>query len=125
MMDRKPFTPKAYLKVDCPFSFKFLLFMAEAGLLDRIEVIRCDPHSVEFEGVKAKLAAATNQPATFPTVEVEPGRYQSDSDQLIEYYAQKDNVAPGDLPALAFYKQGIFPQLQQQHTQAETPKAPR
>ena len=118
-MDRKPFTPKAYLKVDCPFSFKYLLFMAEAGLLDRIELIRCDPENAGFEGVKAKLAAATNQPATFPTVEVEPGRYQSDSDQLIEYYAQKSNIALRDLPALKFYKDGIFPQLQELHTKAE------
>ena len=47
-MGRKPFIPKAYLKVDCPFSFKYLLFMAEAGLLDRIEVIRCDPKSAEI-----------------------------------------------------------------------------
>jgi len=118
-MDRKPFTPKAYLKVDCPFSFKYLLFMAEAGLLDRIEVIRCDPKSAGFERVKVKLAAATNEPATFPTVEVEPGRYQSDSDRLIEYYAQRNNVAPRDLPALKFYKQGIFPQLQEQHAKVE------
>ena len=118
-MDRKPFTPKAYLKVDCPYSFKYLLFMAEAGLLDRIEVIRCDPKNAAFERVKLKLAAATNEPATFPTVEIEPGRYQSDSDQLIEYYAQRNNVYPGDLPALMFYKQGIFPQSQEEHSRGE------
>jgi len=114
-MGRKPFIPKAYLKVDCPFSFKYLLFMAEAGLLDRIEVIRCDPKSARFERLKIQLATATNEPATFPTVEVEPGRYLSDSDQLIRYYARKNNVASTDLPALKFYKQGILPQLQEQH----------
>ena len=115
-MVQKPFMPKAYLKVDCPFSFKYLLFMAEAGLLDGVEVIRCDPKSARFERLKAKLAAATKlQPATFPTVEVEPGRYSSDSDQLIRYYARQNNVASTDLPALKFYKQGILPQLQEQH----------
>ena len=118
-MDRKPFTPKAYLKVDFPFSFKYLLFMAEAGLLDRIKVIWCDPESAGFEGVKVKLAAATNEPATFPTVEVEPGRYRTDSDHLIDYYARKNNVAPHDLPVLSFYKEGIFPQLQELHTKRE------
>ena len=118
-MDRKPFTPKAYLKEGCPFSFKYLLFMAEARLLDRIEVIRCNPESAEFEGIKAKLAAATNEPATFPTVEVEPGRYQSDSDQLIEYYARTNKVVLSDLPALSFYKEGIFPQLQELHAKGE------
>jgi len=118
-MDRKPFMPKAYLKEGCPFSFKYLLFMAEARLLDRIEVIRCSPESAEFEGIKAKLAAATNEPATFPTVEVEPGRYQSDSDQLIEYYARTNKVVLSDLPALSFYKEGIFPQLQELHAKGE------
>src|SRR4030095_15329384 len=114
-MDRKPFAPKAYLKIDCPFSFKYLLFMAEAGLLDRIEITRCDPKSAGFDGIKAKLAAATNEPATFPTVEVEPGRFMSDSNRLIEYFAQRNNVALSDLPALSFYKEGIFPQLQELH----------
>jgi len=118
-MGRKPFTPKAYLKEGCPFSFKYLLFMAEARLLDRIEVIRCSPESAEFEGIKAKLAAATNEPATFPTVEVEPGRYQSDSDQLIEYYARTNKVVLSDLPALSFYKEGIFQQLQELHAKGE------
>jgi hypothetical protein len=118
-MDRKPFTPKAYLKHGCPFSFKYLLFMAEAGLLDRIEIIRCNPESPGFEGIKAKLAAAPNEPATFPTVEVEPGRYRSDSDQLIEYYAQTNNIVLSELPALSFYKDGIFPQLQELHQKAE------
>jgi hypothetical protein len=118
-MDRKPFMPKAYLKEGCPFSFKYLLFMAEARLLDRIEVIRCNPAGAGFEGIKAKLAAATNEPATFPTVEVEPGRYQSDSDQLIEHYARTNNVVLSDLPALSFYKEGIFPQLQELHAKGE------
>ena len=118
-MDRKPFMPKAYLKEGCPFSFKYLLFMAEARLLDRIEVIRCNLESAGFEGIKAKLAAATNEPATFPTVEVEPGRYQSDSDQLIEYYARTNKIVLSDLPALSFYTEGIFPQLRELHTKGE------
>ena len=37
-------TEKAYVKEGCPFSFKFLVFMAEAGLLDRIEIVRMEPH---------------------------------------------------------------------------------
>ena len=118
-MKRKQFTPKAYLKEGCPYSFKYLLFMAEAGLLDRIEVVRCQPESAGFERIKAMLAAATNAPATFPTVEIEPGRYRSDSDRLIDYYARANDIDPGDLPALSFYKQGIFPQLQELHAQDE------
>lgn len=115
IMSKDSFKAKAYLKVGCPFSFKFLLFMAEARLLDQIETIRCDPQDPDFESIKAKLAAGLNKPATFPTVEVEPGRYRSDSDRLIEYYAQKNNVAADKLPALAFYKESIFPQVVELH----------
>ncbi|MGH8174862.1 MAG: hypothetical protein ACREV5_01205 [Steroidobacter sp.] len=114
-MSQEAVKAKAYLKMGCPFSFKFLLFMAEARLLDQIEMIRCDPHDPDFESIKARLAAGLNKPATFPTVEVEPGRYQSDSDRLIEFYAQKNSVDVNGLPALAFYKESIFPQVVELH----------
>lgn len=84
-------------------------------LLDRIKVIHCNPESAGFEGIKAKLAAATDKPATFPTVEVELDCYQSDSDQLVEYCARPNNVVLSDLLALSFYKEGIFSQLQEMH----------
>jgi hypothetical protein len=108
----EPFKAKAYLKEGCPFSFKFWLFMVEAGLTDQIEVIRCDPDDAAFEAVKAKLSAALRKPASFPTVEIEPGRYLADSDALIEHYARKRDVDASRLPALAFYKETIFPQLE-------------
>jgi len=118
-VDRNRFSAKAYLKDGCPFSFKYLLFMAEAKLLDRIEIVRCNPQSAGFEAIKAKLTAATHRPATFPTVEVEPGRYQSDSDQLIEYYARTNNVVSKNLTALSFYKESIFPELEELHAKQE------
>jgi hypothetical protein len=106
---------KAYLKVGCPYSFKFLLFMSEAGLLDRFEIIRCDPDDVNFASIKERLAAGSGKEATFPTVEVEPGRYQADSDRLISHYARKHNVVVENLAALAFYRDSIFPQLVELH----------
>lgn len=111
----RDFKAKAYLKTDCPYSFKYLLFMAEARLLDRIEIIRCDPQAPDFERVKAHLAAVTGAKATFPTVEIEPGRYQSDSDRLIEHYASMNGVDAEALVALSFYKKGIYPQLLRMH----------
>jgi hypothetical protein len=48
---------------------------------------------------------------TFPVVEVEPGRYISDSDRLIERYAAEAHVNPDSMPVLSFYKETIFPQL--------------
>ena len=105
------FKPKAWLKDGCPYSFKFLLFMTEARLLDRIEVIRCDPDSAAFDDVKQRLARATGREATFPTVELEPGRYLSDSDRLIAHFAHAFEVDPDALPALSFYEETLFAQL--------------
>ena len=110
-MHQKTFKAKAYLKEGCPYSFKYLLFMTEAGLLDHIDVIRCDPESASFDAVKQKLAEATGHEATFPTVEIAAQRYLSDSDKLIEYYAKSCNIDPDKLPTLCFYKETLFPQL--------------
>jgi hypothetical protein len=51
------------------------------------------------------------KPAAFPTVEIEPGRYMTDSDKLIEHYAQRVDATVDELPVLSFYKQTIFPKL--------------
>jgi len=125
-MAAQAFKAIAYLKEGCPFSFKYLLFMVEAGLSDQIEVIRCDPSDPEFDTVKAKLTAGLRKRASFPTVEIEPGRYESDSDALIRHYAMKNGVRESSLPALAFYTETIFPQILNLHEQksgADTRKA--
>lgn len=114
-MSQDAFKPSAYLKVGCPFSFKFLLFASEAHLLDSIEIVRCDPERPDFEHIKSKLEQATHAKASFPTVEVEPGVYKTDSDELIEYYVARNSVAARKLQALAFYKESIFPQLLKCH----------
>ena len=114
-MDGETFKPKAYLKEGCPYSFKYLLFMTEAGLLDQLDVIRCNPQSAEFDAVKQKLANATGREATFPTVEIAPQRFLSDSDRLIEHYARASNVDPRSLPALSFYRETLFPELAALH----------
>jgi hypothetical protein len=89
--------------------------MSEARLLDQIEIVRCDPNDPEFERVKARLAEGTKKQAIFPTVEIEPDVYKSDSDELIAHYAATNDVEPANLPALSFYKDGILPQLIQFH----------
>ncbi|HEX5420212.1 MAG TPA: glutathione S-transferase N-terminal domain-containing protein [Gammaproteobacteria bacterium] len=114
-MNQQSFRAKAYVKEGCPFSFKFLVFMAEAGLMDRIEIKRVNPDAPDFETVKAKLAAGLGKPATFPTVEIAPGRYMSDSDALIRYYASRNDAEPDQLPALSLYKETIFPKIRELH----------
>jgi hypothetical protein len=105
---------KAYVKEGCPFSFKFLTFMTEANLLDEIEIVRVREGDADYEATKAKLTEALGK-ASFPTVELEPGRYMSDSDRLIEHYAQRAGLRPDDMPVLSLYKQGILPKLFELH----------
>lgn len=103
------FKPQAYLLMGCPFCLKFLIFMSEARLADQLDIVRVDPQGPAFDALKRKLAEATQAKATFPTVEVEPGVYQSDSDQLIDYYARRHHINVEDLTALSWYRQGVFP----------------
>ena len=110
-MSGDAFKAKAYVKEGCPFSFKFLVFMAEAGLLDRIEIARLNENDPDFEAAKQRLSDHLGKAATFPTVEVEAGRYMTDSDRVIEHFAKREGLQPDDLAVLSFYKQTIFPQL--------------
>jgi len=112
---QKTFKPKAYVKEGCPYSFKYLLFMTEAGLLDQVDVIRCDPASAKFDAIKEKLGKAAGRDATFPTVEIAPQRYLSDSDKLIGHYARAFDIDPAKLPTLSFYNETLFPQLAALH----------
>jgi hypothetical protein len=106
--------PKAYIKEGCPFSFKFLTFMTEANLLDEIEIVRVREGDADYEATKKKLAEHLGK-ASFPTVEIEPGKYLADSDRLIEYYAQRAELSPDEMPVLSLYKQGILPKLFELH----------
>jgi hypothetical protein len=110
-MSREAFKAKAYVKDGCPFSFKFLVFMAEAGLIDRIEITRLNENDPSFEAAKQRLSEHLGKNATFPTVEVEPGNYMTDSDRVIEHFATRERRQPDEMPVLSFYKQTIFPQL--------------
>jgi hypothetical protein len=102
---------KAYVKDQCPFSFKFLVFMAEAGLLDRIEVVRMNAADPSFDATKKQLSEHLGKAATFPVVEVEPDLYMTDSDRLIDRYAAGAGLTPAAMPVLSFYKETILPQL--------------
>jgi hypothetical protein len=121
-MSTDTFKAKAYVRAGCPFSFKYLVFMAEAGLLDRIEVIRLNPQDPGFEAEKQRLSQHLGKAVTFPVVEIEAGRYMTDSDRLIELYAGREGLEPDGMKVLSFYKQTILPQLIELH-QIKHPKS--
>lgn len=114
-MSGNAFKARAYVKERCPFSFKYLVFMAEAGLLEEIAIVRLREGAPDFEAAKRELSEHLGKPASFPTVEVEPTRYLTDSDRLIEHFARRHGLQPDDMPVLALYKETIFPQLLEHH----------
>jgi hypothetical protein len=122
-MAENAFKPRAYVKEGCPFSFKFLVFMAEAKLLDEIEVVRVREGTPKYEAAKQEIGKHLGKPATFPSVEVEPTRYLTDSDRLIEHFARRHGWRPDDLPVLSMYRETIFPQLLEHHKETSARRA--
>jgi hypothetical protein len=102
------FVCSAWLKRGCPHSFKFLVFITEAGLLDQIRIVEMIEGDENFSPIKDELSAKLGKPATFPTVEVAQGTYLSDSDELIKHFAAKHGVDVDSLQTLHFYNRGIF-----------------
>ena len=99
-MSRDSSKAKAYVKEGCPFSFKFLVFMTEANLLDEIDIVRLREGDADYETTKRKLGEHLGKAASFPTVEVEPNHYMTDSDRLIEHYAKRKELRPDEMPVL-------------------------
>ena len=108
---KNSFIPTAYLRLDCPFSFKFLLFITEARILDKIKLVQCHLDDDNYKKINAMLEEKTGTKASFPTVEIEEGCYQAESDDLITYFAQKNNISVGQLPTLTAYKVGLLPRI--------------
>lgn len=88
-MPSTDFKPKAYIKEGCPYSRQYLSFMQDAGLIDEIEVIHVSPMDPSYDETKDMLTERLGKRATFPTVEIEPGRFQSESKELIRYFSEK------------------------------------
>jgi hypothetical protein len=114
-MSLETFKATAYVKDGCPFSFKFLVFLAERGLLDEFEIVRLREGEPGTDATKERLSEKLGKKVSFPTVEIAPDRYMADSDKLIEHYARRDDVVVDDLPVLSFYKQTILPKLFELH----------
>jgi hypothetical protein len=79
----------AYIKEGCPYSMKLLDFLREAKLTDRVDVVQCAAGTPTMEAIREKLSSATHQAPRFPTVEVEPGKFRTESDDLIRYFSEK------------------------------------
>jgi glutathione S-transferase len=99
------FRPVLYVKDRCPWCLKLRLFLLEAGLSDRFDWRFFGPGDVAEEGIRAELAPYFEK-ATFPTVEIAPGRFIQDSQAIIDHYAAEFGVDVGKLYTLDQYVRG-------------------
>jgi hypothetical protein len=83
------FKPVAYIKEGCPYSLKLLNFIEEADLSDQVDVVRCATGTPVMRAVKEKLSVATGKSPKFPTVEIKPGVFKTESAELIDYFSER------------------------------------
>lgn len=103
------FMPTAYVKTNCPFSFKFRLFVTEAGLSDQFAFVELDVNAPSHVNDKAALRADVGHAHTFPVVEISAGEFMDDSDALIAHFANLHGIDHTQLATLNFYRNGVFP----------------
>ena len=104
------FKPVAYLKSDCPFCFKLVMFLAETGLMDKVELVRIEgTDEAAMNHYRELLQQKTGEKASFPTVQLDEDCYSSDSEGLIQMFADQYQIDVAALPGLAYYKDNLFP----------------
>ena len=129
-MSKATFKANAYVKEGCPFSFKFLVFMAEASLLDEIEIVRLARRRCRLTRPTKQQARRASRQAG--VVSDRRDRAGSLHDGLRPTHRALREAAKGygptSMPVLSLYKQGILPKLFELHklkTAARRPKIRR
>lgn len=109
-MTQPPFTPVLFLKAGCPFCLKVRLFLLEAGQLDRVALREFVPGTEEETEIRDLLAPAVEK-VSFPTAELTPGAFTTESDAIVAFFAERAGITPGDLPTYQSYLTGVFMNL--------------
>ncbi len=109
-MTETPFTPVVYLKAGCPFCLKVRLFLLEAGQLDRVVLREFVPGTEEETEIRGLLGPLVEK-ITFPTAELTPGTFTTESDAIVAHFAERAGVDPGALPTYQSYLTGVFKNL--------------
>lgn len=104
------FRPVVYLKDSCPFCFKLRVALLELGMLDMVEIRSFASGMPEEMEIRDHLSSRLER-VMFPAVEILPGQYRTESDELIAYFAGLKGIDPETLPTLAAYLDGPFRKL--------------
>lgn len=110
-MSESTFKPVLFLKQHCPFCLKLRIFLLEANLLDFVSLREFLPDSDHEQTIRAELEGKIEK-ITFPTAELTPGEYRSDSDGIITRLAEKVGIDTAMLPTYRSYVDGAFKRMQ-------------
>lgn len=101
------FKPVLYLKQNCPFCLKVRLFLLEAGMVAEVDIRAFVPGTAQEEAIRTELSPQFEK-VSFPSAQLEPGRFIAESDEIIAFLTAKSGRDPADLPVYRNYVDGIF-----------------
>lgn len=107
------FRPVLYLKASCPFCLKVAAFVCEAGLLDSCELRDFWPDDEREQAIRTELAPHL-ETVTFPAMQYAPGAYMSESDAIIQRFAEQSGIDPDTLPFFQYVVSGPMRRMREQ-----------
>lgn len=106
-MTKTQFKPIMYLKQNCPFCMKVRLFLLEAGMNEDVEIRDFATGTPREDEIRAELTPHLDK-VSFPSAQIEPGRYIAESDDIIAFLAAKSGRKPSSMPVYTNYVEGPF-----------------
>jgi glutathione S-transferase len=106
-MISKAFKPIVYLKENCPFCLKVRLFLLESGLASEVESRDFAPATEREQEIRTELLPHVDK-VSFPAAQLEPGRYVTESDDIVAFFAAKAGRDLASLPVYRNYVDGVF-----------------
>lgn len=105
---------KVYLMIECPYCLKFRIFLNEADLDDKVELIVFNSGDDTHQSVRNQMIEAGQKPS-FPAAELEKGKLTPETDDLIAHFARPAGVDPAKMPLLTYFLGGVFPATLSMH----------
>ncbi|GBG27758.1 Hypothetical Protein FCC1311_039812 [Hondaea fermentalgiana] len=96
--------PTLFLKSTCPFCLKVVVFMSEAGLMDKVKL---EKDSDENRATLQDIIG--DEKLTFPALQLAAGeKPMMDSDGIIDHFVKSEGINLDTFQALPYYKTGVM-----------------
>ncbi|WP_456301783.1 glutathione S-transferase N-terminal domain-containing protein [Rhizobium leguminosarum] len=83
------------------------LFLLESGLASDVETRDFVPDSEQEAKIRAELQPHLDK-VSFPSAQLEPGRYVTESDDIVAFFAAKAGRDPAGMTVYRNYVDGVF-----------------